>query len=220
MGARHALLFDLDGVVVDNMRFHEDAWREFFGRRGIPMDHDDFFRNTSGMPTRDVLSYFFKRAVSAEEAAALGSAKEAIYRELYRPHLRPLAGLVELLESARAFGVKAGVGTGSLPENVSFVLDGLDLRRHFSTVVGAADVKKGKPDPETFLLLAERLGAPPERCVVFEDSLLGEKAARAAGMRLVAVTTSHAAAEFAAPDLAVSDFRGLTVENLAESLPS
>lgn len=214
---RRAFLFDLDGVVVDNMRAHEDAWREFFARRGVAMDHDDFFRNTSGMPTRDVLSYFFKRPVAPDEAAALGCVKEEIYRQRYRPHMKAAPGLTEFLEAARADGIALGVGTGSLPENVAFILDGLDLRRRFDAVVGAADVKKGKPDPETYLVLAERLGAAPEDCVVFEDALLGEKAARAAGMKLVAITTSHAACEFSSPDLAVPDFVGLSPRNLAES---
>lgn len=214
-GRVRALLFDLDGVVVDNMRAHEDAWREFFARRGIPMDHDDFFRNTSGMPTRDVLAYFFKRAVAPEEAAALAEVKETIYRDRYRPAMKPAAGLVELLEAARAAGLKLGVGTGSMPDNVNFVLDGLDLRRRFDAVVTAAEVTRGKPDPQTFLLLAEKLGVEPADCLVFEDSLLGEKAARAGGMGLVAITTSHGAHEFNGPDLAAADFVGLS-SNLAE----
>lgn len=215
--ARKAFLFDLDGVVVDNMRFHEDAWREFFARRGVAMDRDDFFRNTSGMPTRDVLAYFFKRPVTPDEASALGSIKEAIYREVYRPKLAPAPGFVEFVDAARAAGVAIGLGTGSLPENVSFVIDTLNLRCRFDAIVGAVDVKNGKPHPETFLALAGRLGVPAKDCVVFEDSLLGEKAARAAGMRLVAITTSHAACEFDRPDLAVPDFVGLLPANLAES---
>lgn len=212
--SRPAFLFDLDGVVVDNMRFHELAWRRFFEAHGVQLDRDDFFRNTSGMPTRDVLSYFLKRPVPPDEAAALTAVKERLYRELYGPHLRPAAGLPRFLSQARDAGIVSGVGTGSLPENVDFVLDGLSLRGQFSAIVGAADVRRGKPDPETFLVLARRLGAEPERCVVFEDSLLGERAARAAGMAVVALTTSHAAGEFAGPDLAAPDFSELAPEEI------
>lgn len=206
---RAAFLFDLDGVIVDNMAFHERAWRRFFSERGVDMDHDEFFRQTSGMPTRDVLAHFFKRPVPADEAARCAAFKEGLYRELYRPHARPAAGLPEFLAQAEAAGVALGVGTGSLPENVDFILDGLGLRKHFPAVVGGGEVSRGKPDPETFLLLARRLGVAPADCVVFEDALLGERAARAAGMGLVAVTTSHAAAEFSGPDLCITDFRGL-----------
>ncbi len=210
-----AFLFDMDGVVVDNMRFHERAWREFFLKRGVPMDGDEFFRRTSGMPTRDVMAYFFKRALSAEEAARLNAEKEAAYRRLYAPHLSPLPGLREFLAAARAAGVRLGLGTGSLAENIDFVLDGLSLRDRFDAVVGADEVRRGKPDPETFLTLARKLGAAPADCVVFEDALLGEEAARAAGMRLVAVTTTHASRDFRRPDLSIADFSGLDPRAIA-----
>ncbi len=215
--ARAAFLFDMDGVVVDNMRFHEAAWRRFFAERGVTMDRDEFFRKTSGMPTRDVLAYFFRREISPTEAAELTAIKESLYRELYGPHLRPAPGLTEFMAQARREGAALGLGTGSLAENVAFVLDGLGLRERFDAVVGAGDVKRGKPDPETFLVLAERLGARPADCVVFEDALLGERAAHAAGMRVVAITTSHAAAEFCHADLAAPDFRGLTPAKLLKS---
>lgn len=199
----------MDGVVVDNMSFHERAWRRFFEARGVAMDGDEFFRKTSGMPTREVLAYFFKRELAAGEAAACHREKEELYRDLYRPHLAPLPGLSAFLDRCRAAGLRIGLGTGSLPDNIDFVLDGLALRGRFEAIVGAHEVENGKPHPETFLTLAGRLGVPPSRCVVFEDSLLGEKAARAAGMAVVAVTTSHAASDFASPDLVVADFSGL-----------
>ncbi len=209
-----AVLLDMDGVVVDNMSYHERAWREFFRARGLAMDGGEFFRKTSGMPTRDVLAYFFKREIAGEELEAFHREKEELYRALYRPHLKPAAGLLSFLDKSRQAGFRVGLGTGSLAENIDFVLDGLSLRSRFDAVVGAHDVRRGKPHPETFLTLAERLGAPPERCVVFEDSLLGEEAARAAGMAVVAVTTSHAASDFAAPALAVRDFASLEPRTL------
>jgi beta-phosphoglucomutase family hydrolase len=211
-------LFDMDGVVCDNMAAHTEAWRIFFRGHKIEIETRDFLVNTMGMPTRDVLAYYFKRSVAAGEAARHADVKEKLYRRLYGPKRRAAPGLRRFLAAARAEGARIGLGTGSKGDNVSFILDGLELRKSFDAVVDGGDVKKGKPDPETFLTLADKLKARPRDCVVFEDALLGEEAARRAGMKVVAITTSHGAHEFRAAALAVRDFRKLataTVRALA-----
>jgi beta-phosphoglucomutase family hydrolase len=212
--AMAGFLFDMDGVVCHNMPAHVEAWRRFLRGHGIEIELRDFLENTMGMPTRDVLGYYLKRPVSAEESAALGASKEALYRKIYGPKRRAAAGLRSFIKEARGAGHRLGLGTGSTSENVAFILDGLDLRKEFHAVVEAADVKRGKPHPETFLTLAKRMGVPPRECVVFEDSLLGEEAARRAGMTVVAVTTSHAAHEFKTAALAARDFRGLSLKKV------
>lgn len=209
MERKLGLLFDMDGVVCDNMGAHVEAWRRFFRTHGLEIETREFLVNTMGMPTRDVLSYYFKRAVPAAEAAALADVKEKLYRKLYAPKRRAAPGLRKLLAASRAAGWRIGVGTGSKDDNVTFILDGLKLRASVDAVVDGGEVKKGKPDPETFLTLADKLKLKPRDCVVFEDSLLGEEAARRAGMAVVAVTTSHRADEFRHAALAVRDFRGL-----------
>lgn len=204
----------MDGVVCDNMGAHVEAWRRFFRGHGIEIETREFLVNTMGMPTRDVLAYYFKRAVPRAEAARLAEAKERMYRELYAPKRRAAPGLRRLLAASRAAGWSVGLGTGSKDDNVTFILDGLKLRRSFDAVVDGGEVEKGKPDPETFLTLADKLKVKPRDCVVFEDSLLGEEAARRAGMAVVAVTTSHRADEFRGAALAVRDFRGLATATL------
>jgi len=212
------LLFDMDGVVCDNMAAHTEAWKRFFRTRKIEIETRDFLVNTMGMPTRDVLAYYFKRPVGADEAARCADVKEKLYRRLYGPKRRVAPGLRKFLAAARAEGHRIGLGTGSKDDNVSFILDGLELRKSFDAVVDGGEVKRGKPDPETFLTLADKLKARPKDCVVFEDSLLGEEAARRAGMKVVAITTSHRADEFKSAALALRDFRKLataTVRALA-----
>ena len=208
----------MDGVVCDNMAAHTQAWREFFRGHGIEIETRDFLVNTMGMPTRDVLTYYFKRAVPPDEAARHADVKENLYRKIYRPKRRAAPGLRRFIAAARAEGDRLGLGTGSKDDNVAFILDGLKLRACFDAVVDGGEVKKGKPDPETFLTLAAKLKVKPRDCIVFEDSLLGEEAARRAGMAVVAVTTSHRPDEFKHAALAVRDFRGLataTVRALA-----
>jgi beta-phosphoglucomutase len=191
------LLFDMDGVVCHNMPAHEEAWRRFMKGHGITLELKEFREKTMGMPTREVLRYYGVPG-SADE-------KEAIYRALYKPRAMP--GLRAFLKAAK--DCRLGLGTGSKDDNVSHVLDGLKLRTVFHAVVDGSMVKKGKPHPETFLLLADALKVRPRDCVVFEDSLLGEEAARRAGMQVVGITSSHRAAEFKHARLRRRDFRGL-----------
>jgi beta-phosphoglucomutase len=197
MSRPRGLLFDMDGVVCHNMPAHEEAWRRFLKGHGITLELTEFREKTMGMPTREVLRYY--------GVPGSADAKEAIYRGLYKPRAMP--GLRAFLKSAK--GCRLGLGTGSKDDNVSHVLDGLKLRPAFHAVVDGSMVKKGKPHPETFLLLADALSVRPRDCVVFEDSLLGEEAARRAGMQVVGITSSHRAEEFKHARLRRRDFRGL-----------
>lgn len=203
-------LLDMDGVVCHNMPAHEEAWTSFFRGQGIEIDLHDFRSNTMGMPTREVLRYYFKREVPPEEAHAAAVVKETLYRKLYLPQRAPAAGLMAFLKGCRAGGFRVGLGTGSKDDNVTFILDGLELRPWFDAVVDGGMVTKGKPDPETFLILADKLKVAPKDCVVFEDSLLGEEAARRAGMAVVAITTSHREDEFKHAALKARDFTTLS----------
>lgn len=209
---KKALLFDMDGVVVHNMPHHTEAWRLFFLDHGIKMGVPEFLSKTAGMPTRDVLKYYFKRAFTPDEAHFLAAQKELLYRTLYRDHRKPAEGLLRFLRSARKAGFKLGLGTGSKDDNVTFILDDMGLRRHFDAVVTGGEVKRGKPHPETFLTLAKKLGVPPSRCLVFEDALLGEESAKRAGMKVVAITTSHKPREFKHAVAAFPDFTLLTAK--------
>lgn len=211
-------LLDMDGVVCHNMPAHEEAWTAFFLGHGITIDLRDFRENTMGMPTREVLRYYFKREVPPEEAHAAAVVKETLYRKLYLPQRAPAAGLMSFLKGARAGGYRVGLGTGSKDDNVTFILDGLELRPWFDAVVDGGMVTKGKPDPETFLILADKLKVAPKDCVVFEDSLLGEEAARRAGMQVVAITTSHLPDEFKHAGLKARDFTGLSPAKAAALL--
>jgi beta-phosphoglucomutase len=213
-----AFLLDMDGVVCHNMPAHEDAWTSFFQGHGITLDLHEFRTNTMGMPTREVLRHYFKREVPIAEADAAAVVKETLYRKLYLPKREAAKGLLPFLKGARAGGYRVGLGTGSKDDNVAFILDGLALRPWFDAVVDGGMVTKGKPDPETFLILAAKLGVEPRNCVVFEDSLLGEEAARRAGMAVVAITTSHRADEFKYAKLKAPDFLALSPAKAAATI--
>jgi beta-phosphoglucomutase family hydrolase len=217
MDGRRAFIFDMDGTMVDNMGFHTRSWVDFFARRGRTIDADEFFRRTAGRQGREIMRLYMGEHLTDDEVRQLNEEKEAVYRDMYAPHRQTLAGFDDLIARARASGVALAVATSAPEANITFTLDGLDLRRHFDTVVGAVDVARGKPEPDAFLLAARRCGAAPADCIVFEDAPVGVEAARRAGMRCVVLTTTLPASAFAEYDNVIhiaADFSDLTIDAL------
>ncbi|ACF12990.1 beta-phosphoglucomutase family hydrolase [Chloroherpeton thalassium ATCC 35110] len=200
MQDRVAFIFDMDGVIIDNMQYHVDTWLALFRDKGHELSLDDFLEKTAGKKAEEVVRMFLGESVTDADVQKYAEQKDFLYRYLYRPKLAPLAGFMAFVEAAKSAEILMGVGTGGSPENIEFVLGGLNLKPYFKTIVGAANVSKGKPDPEIYLKAADQLGIAPENCIVFEDALPGLEAARRAGMKSVAITTSHTEAEFAAAE--------------------
>jgi len=215
-----AFIFDMDGTIVDNMAYHTKSWLAFFARRGKLYEADAFFRETAGAQGREILRERLGPDVSDAEIAALALEKDALYREMYGPYRSAIEGLDQLVTAARQRGVKLAVATSAPPLNIVFTLDELELRARFDTVVGAIDVERGKPHPDVFLKAAERLGVDPADCIVFEDAPMGVEAARRAGMRAVAITTTlpkEAFAEYENVIRVVNDYADLSVDDLCAS---
>jgi HAD superfamily hydrolase (TIGR01509 family) len=211
-----ALIFDMDGTIVDNMRFHDAAWGEWHRRHGLPFDPDGFFATTAGRTNREILTDLFPGRDVAE-IDALGEEKEAIYRELYRPRVAALAGLHALMSAADARGRPMSVATAAPPANQDVVLDALGIRARFRAVVAPSQGFRGKPHPDLFLAAAERMGVPAGACLVFEDAPLGIEAARRAGMKAVAITTMLSPEAFPDDDTViarVADFTALDAAKL------
>lgn len=205
-----ALIFDMDGTIADTMRFHDDAWEKWHADLGLPFDRKGFFAATAGRTGPEILGELFPGKTQAE-LLELEDAKEEIYRALCRPHLQPMAGLMDLLDRADAQGLPMAVGTAAPNGNVDFTLDGLGIRHRFHNVASPSQGFRGKPHPDLFLAAAERMGVAPQHCVVFEDAPLGVEAARRAGMRAVALLTTARPETFASFDnliAVIPDFTG------------
>lgn len=183
-----AFIFDMDGTLVDNMRFHTEAWRTLIEENGYEFDERKFLVETAGQTNREIIPSVFG-TVSNERLNELALRKEELYREVYVHHRKPVDGLVGFLDAASELGIKMAVATAASPPNMAFILDGLELRKFFDAITTAADVKRGKPDPEIFLLSAERLGIEPRNSIVFEDAFFGFEAAKRAGMKAIGITT-------------------------------
>lgn len=211
-----AVIFDMDGTLVDNMAFHNRAWEAISARLGVPMTAERFQREFAGKKNEEIFPELLGRALPQEELDRLAHEKESLYRERYRPHLALTRGADVFLRRLREAGVRLAIGTAAPRENRDFVLDGLRLRGVFERVVGAEEVTRGKPAPDMFLLAAKDLGVSPEACVVFEDAANGVRAGKTAGMTVVGVTTAAPAEELreAGADFVVPDFAALPPELL------
>ncbi len=180
-----ALLFDMDGTVTDNIPYHIRSWGIWAKREGLSHSEEELLALTHGTIS-EIMRRLFPEA-TAEEQFLQGERKEAIYRELYQPHLSSLPGLEEFLSWARQQSLPLAIATAGDATNIAYTVDGLKIRSYFDVLVGSEDVTHGKPHPEVYLVAAERLGVEPESCVAFEDSIAGVEAVRRAGMKCIVV---------------------------------
>ncbi|NTW70369.1 MAG: beta-phosphoglucomutase family hydrolase [Chlorobiaceae bacterium] len=219
---RHAFIFDMDGVLTDNMRFHADSWVELFRDFGLKgLDAERYLVETAGMKGHDVLRYFLDPEISEAEAARLTELKDFLYRIVSRERIKPMAGLELFLDRAAESSIKLGIGTGAGPRNIEYVLDLLGIDGRFQAIVDPSQVEHGKPAPDIFLRAAELLDVPPSACIVFEDAIPGVEAAQRAGMKCVAVTTTNNAEAFSAFENVIQiidDFSQLSPVELCEML--
>ncbi|WP_165903584.1 HAD family hydrolase [Hymenobacter gummosus] len=210
----YALIFDMDGVLIDNTRTQARAFQLLFRELGLETKALPLLHRLNGMPATNILKTIFQNPVPEKELKQYADRREFLYRVLYWEKRREVAGLTRFLEAARAAGFRIGLGTGSASETIDYIVDHLDLRRHFDVIIGKDDVDRGKPYADTYSVVSRRLGIPPERCLVFEDAILGEQAAYKAGMRCLAVSTTLPARQFQAPLAVIKDFTDLTPERV------
>ena len=190
-----ALLFDLDGTLIDSMPHHHNAWVRWHERRGWVIDGERFFAETAGRSNAEILADMLP-ALSVAEHTAMADEKEALYREQASVSLALIGGAAEFVTAAHRAGFKLAVCTASTPQNMALAFERHGIDAWVETVVSPADGLRGKPHPDIFLEAANRLGVQPVDCIVFEDAPLGIEAARRAGMRAVALTTTMPADAF------------------------
>lgn len=210
----------MDGVLVNNLDIHRQAFAEFFRRYGVERTFDELNRHF-GRGNDDIMGELMPAEIVARVGIReLGNQKEAIYREIYAPTITPQAGLIEFLEETEREGLVSAVGSSGFMANVDFVLDKCAIRRFFAATVAGDQVTRCKPDPEIYLTAAAKLGLKADECIVFEDAEAGIEAGKRAGMRVVALATTfdRAFLERTDADLIINDFRDISVAKLRELL--
>ncbi len=211
-----AVIFDLDGTMIDNMMVHHRAWQTKLAEYGIEMTVDEVQRRIHGVNI-EILEREFPGKFTVDERILIAKEKEETYRHIYAPELELLTGLPELLHDLKALNILMAVGSAAPPENVDFVLNTLNLWHYFAAVRHSDDVDRGKPDPQVYEMLLDELEVNPEDCLIFEDSRTGAIAASRAGCKVIVVTTTHQPAEFSdipAVVKFISDFNEITIEEI------
>ncbi|TXT35076.1 MAG: HAD family hydrolase [Comamonadaceae bacterium] len=219
-GQTDALIFDMDGTMIDSMGHHGQSWAVFSQRHGLAIDLPDLMRRTTGRTGAECMRELFQRPMPDDEAWTLIAEKEAIYRDMFGPVFAEVAGFKPFCAAAQAMGLKVGVGTAGDRHNIAFAMQHLQLPGAPLPVVGGDEGLAGKPEPAIFLEVAKRLNTPANNCIVFEDAPFGIEAARRAGMRAVAMCTSHPAHQLAGPHVltAAANYLDLLESKFLETL--
>jgi len=214
-----AVIFDMDGVLVNTNPFHVQKWEALLAEHGISFDRTALPRQVLGPPNDSILRHFFGDGTTAEDRGRLSEELEARFRRAFAPHAKPLPGVERLIAECQENGIRLAVASSAISKNVDFIVDALELRAYFHIILTADEVTQAKPHPEIFEKAAHKLGLAPADCVVIEDSFVGIEAAKRAGMKCVAVASTFPAQELRAhtqADLVVQTLEALNLQKLRE----
>jgi HAD superfamily hydrolase (TIGR01509 family) len=206
-----AVVFDMDGVLVDSGAHHREAWVRMLDELGVPAP-PGFWRQTIGRPSVDAVPLLLGEPIPPAEARRLARRKQEHYLKLAASGPPAVAGASAFVELLTGLGVPLAVATSARRSDALELLGPLGLLERFRAVVTIEDVARGKPDPEAYVLAARRLDVSPDNCLVFEDAIVGVQAARRAGMRAFGVATAHEPADLlaAGAERVIATFEGLT----------
>ena len=208
-----AVIFDMDGVLVDSYHAHYESWKQLYDELGVEYTETTFAADF-GRTSRDILWRTLGDDLENQRMGELDRRKEAFYRDVLRESFPAMDGAAELIHALAEDGFRLAIGSSGPPENVALVVEQLSGGRRFDVSVTGADVTRGKPDPQVFLIAAERLGVPVASCAVVEDAVHGITAAQRAGMAAIALTGTLERDELAAADAVVDSLRQLSPERI------
>jgi len=215
MNQTFAVIFDMDGVIVDTNPYHKTAIQQFCEKYGFQLTEKELLNKVYGRTNRDWLTNLFG-ALPPEKLDAYAYEKEQLFREIYAPAIQPVKGLIPFLSLLEKHQVTRAIATSAPRANVDFVLAGTGIGKYFDTILDERMVSRGKPDPEIYIKTANALRVPNERCVVIEDSLSGIEAGHRSGSKVIGITTTHNREELNHTALVIDNFDQLTVAKLIE----
>lgn len=216
MSSQYGVIFDMDGVLVDSYQAHFESWRLMAHEIGRTMS-EQAFATTFGRKSAEIIAaHWGADLLTPQEISRFDERKEALYRDLVAGNFPAMEGARDLIVELHNVGFGLAIGSSGPVENVALALIRLNVEAMFQARVTGADVTRGKPDPEVFLLAARRLGLEPRFCAVIEDAPVGIAAANAAGMTSIALlSTGHTEAGLRAANLIVRSLRELSAERIA-----
>lgn len=213
-----AIIFDMDGVIIDSHPVHRLAWQKFLQTLGKQVSHDDLDCILEGWRREDILRHFLGD-LTQDQIVEYGSRKDEFFHQVDIP-IKPVEGLPVFLEHLEQYGIRKAIATSASERRTRITLDRLQLTARFAAIITANDVTKGKPDPMIYLRVAKQIGVNPRDAVAVEDSVAGVKAARAAGMNCLAIADESRCGmlrEAGASDV-IANFVGLTLDRMEAML--
>jgi len=208
-----AIIWDMDGVIADTAPCHLKAWQQVFQKRGVKFTEEDFKHNF-GQRNDTIIRNVRGQDTSQSEIEAISREKENSFRNMVRQKIKPLPGVINLIKLLAEHKFKMALASSAPIENIRLLITGLDINSYFQAIISGKEVTEGKPNPQGFLLAAQRLGVKPENCIVVEDAVAGVTAAKRAGMCCLAVTNTHPRRSLSEADLIVDTLETISVNDL------
>ncbi len=211
------VIFDVDGTMVDNAPYHQQAWIELGKLYDLPINEEFYDQHIHARSNVMIAKTLFGDDITIEKIKKVGGEKEVIYRQNYRPVVKEIPGLIDLLKTLSENNIPCAAASNSPEDNVTMVLEELNIGKYFTAVIDHDKVTKGKPEPEALFTAAKEMGVEPENCIVFEDSPFGFQAAEKANMVYVVITEGANGENLSAPyspNAMHKDFTDVTIEEL------
>jgi len=217
MSNNYGVIFDMDGVLADTALIHYESWVKMANEIGMTFKKS-FFEATFGQQSVPIARKLVGRKVDQNLVEKWAQLKEQYYREMVKDNIVPLPGVIELLEELKSKNFKIAVGSSGPPENVELLLTSLKIESFFDAIITAADVQRGKPSPDVFLIAAQKINLKPQNCLVIEDAPVGIEAAKRANMKCIALTTTHDIVELRTADMIIQDLSFISVKEICNLL--
>jgi len=214
---QYAVIFDMDGVLADTGPVHFESWVKMTSEIGVEFTKE-FFEQIFGQQSPEIIKKLMGPNVNEITIEKLANLKEKYYRDMVKDQLKPLPGVIELIKELYNLKFKLAVGSSGPSENVELLLTSLKIKKYFNAVITAAEIKRGKPEPDVFLEAAKRVKVKQSQCVVIEDAPVGIESAKRAGMKCIALTTTHPEKELFNADLIVKDLSEITSKDVKKLL--
>lgn len=213
--SKFAIIFDMDGVIVDSNPYHKIALKQFCRKYGYELTDEQLLQKIYGRTNKEWITNLMGN-LPEEQIQSYADEKEELYRQLYKNDIKPVKGLHSFLDQLDHHQIARAIGTSAPQSNVVFTLSKTNTSTYFDIILNDTFVTHSKPHPEIYLKVAQALGLPNSQCIVIEDSLSGVEAGKAAGSKVIGITTTHTQEELAHTDLVIDDFEKLSIDMLED----
>ena len=212
-----AIIFDLDGTMVDSLPYHHESWRIFFKNNNLEEnDFTEILKEYKGGGTLELMTSVFGNMYTKEELKKMTNDKEVIFRDIYKSKIYPIEGLKKFLDNLKESNISLSIGSNAIRKNVIMTIEELGITNYFSSIICGDEVSKGKPDPEMYIKTLSNLKVNKDECVIFEDSIEGVEAAKNADIKVIGVTSSQSSEILKSVGAfkTINDYTRINVDNI------